>query len=287
VSAGAASQTTVVLAVRFDHVSERFADAFASIRAQARQTPIVVVDNASTSPIPPLPGAWVVRAPSRLSAGAARNLGLSRVTTPYVVVWDAYDIMLPGTLSILEGTIAANPGLVAFAMAILEDPSRARHRWPPRWIARLISRPHVFGLLNAIWPLYPTTGATIIRTELVRAVGGYGDADSGEDWALGLSLAFRGAVGWSERPGRLHRIPQESPDITTQAELRRHASTIRERIRSDGGIPDWVRISLPAIWLAQWVTIGTRVVLEALRQRIGTHVGLEALRQRRQDHTTR
>jgi hypothetical protein len=125
-----------------------------------------------------------------------------------------------------------------------------------------------------------------MRTESVRAVGGYGKADSGEDWALGVSLAFRGAVGWSERPGRLHRTPEESPDGATPDELRRHAREIRDRIRSDGGIPDWVRVSLPAIWLGQWVAIGTHVGLEALRQRIGTHPGLMALRQLLRDRMT-
>src|SRR5437870_4063031 len=129
----------VVLAVSDDSASERLEAAIASVRAQEpAPPPIVVVDTASTNPLPLLPGAWVIRASSGLSLGAARNLGLTRVTTPYVVFWDADDIMLPGTLAALEAVIANNLQLVAFGMAILEERSRNRHRWPPCWIARLV-----------------------------------------------------------------------------------------------------------------------------------------------------
>jgi hypothetical protein len=142
-----------------------------------------------------------------------------------------------------------------------------------------------------MWPLYPTTGATILRAELTRAAGGYGDADSGEDWSLGVSLAYRGQLGWSERPGRLHQATL-SVQNTTPNELSRHARAIRDRIRSDGGIPDWVRLALPAIWLGQWAAIGAHAGLEALRRHpaleaLRRHPGLEALRQRLRDRLTR
>ena len=49
-----------------------------------------------------------------------------------------------------------------------------------------------------------------MRTELARTAGGYADAESGEDWCLGVSLAFRGRIGWSERPGRVYRLHPRS-----------------------------------------------------------------------------
>lgn len=261
--------TTVVIPVWDDYVSERLQQAVQSVRAQQTSPAlVVVVDNASRVPLPPFPAAWVVRAPTRLALGEARNLGLSRVSTPYVVFWDADDIMLEGTLPFLEAAVAADPGLAAFAMAVVEDPSGSRHRWPRRWVGRLVRAPRLFALLDSIWSLYPSTGATIIRTELARAAGGFGDADSGEDWCLGVSLAFRGRVGWSERPGRLYRVHSGSTwaQHMGPVDLARHARVVRERIRSDPGIPEWARRSLPLLWLSQHAAIAAHLALQRLRQ---------------------
>ena len=257
----------MVVPVWDDYVSDRLGEALASVRAQDRQAPIVVVDNASSTRLPPLPGTLVVRAPARLTLGEARNLGLSRVTTPYVVFWDADDLMLPGTLAFLETQIAAQPKLAAYGMAIVEEPTGRRHRWPRRWIARLARAPQIFALLHSIWSLYPSTGATIMRSDLARAAHGYGDADSGEDWCLGVSLAFRGHIGWSEQPGRLYRVHSSSTwaQHMTPGDLRRHARAVRERIRSDAGIPEWVRTSLPLIGLGQGVAIRAHVLVQTAR----------------------
>jgi hypothetical protein len=261
-------RTTVVLAVWDDYVSDRLEQAIASLRAQEPSPPLVIVDNASERPLPPLPGALVVRAPARLTAGAARNLGLNRVSTPYVAFWDADDVMLPGTLAVLEASLAADARLVAFAMAILEEPTRTRHRWPRRWVARLLRAPRAFGMLHAVWSLYPSTGATIMRTDVAKAAGGYGDADFGEDASLTLSLAFRGRLGWTEQPGRLYRLHSESlwAQNMTPRHLRRHARAIRARLRSDPAVPLGVRVFLPLIWLAQEAAIGAHVGVERLRQ---------------------
>jgi glycosyltransferase involved in cell wall biosynthesis len=261
-------QTTVVIAVWDDYVSERLEESLQSVRSQqAAPPPIVVVDNASTVPLPPLPGAWVVRAPERLTLGEARNLGLTRVDTPYVVFWDADDVMLNGTLPFLEAGISADPALVAFATAVVEDPSGRRHRWPRRWIKQLVRSPRRFAFLDAIWSLYPSTGATVLRSELVRAAGGFGNADSGEDWCLGVSLAFRGRAGWSERPGRRYRMHAGSTlaQHMTPTDLARHAALVRERIRTDPGIPKWARRSLPLLWVGQHAAIAAHLALERLR----------------------
>lgn len=261
-------QTTVVIPVWDDYVTDRLQQALESVRAQRTPPPpIVIVDNASTVPLPPLAGAWIVRAPVRLTLGEARNLGLARVSTPYVIFWDADDVMLDGTLSFLEDAVAASPTLAAFAMAVVEDPSGSRHRWPRRWVGRLVRAPRPFALLDSIWSLYPTTGATIIRTELARAAGGYGNSNSGEDWCLGVSLAFRGRVGWTERPGRLYRIHPGSTwaQHMSPADLVNHARAVRERIRTDPGVPEWARRLLPLVWVGQGAAIAAHVARERAR----------------------
>lgn len=264
----APAQTTVVLAVWDDYVGERLSEALASVREEDATAAIVAVDNASLRPLPELPGVTIVRTPERLTLGAARNAGLERVRTPYVVFWDADDVMLPGTLGLLEGTIGSRPELAAFGASIVEDPSGERHRWPRRWVARLARAPNLFALLNSMWSLYPSTGATIMRTELVRAGGGYANADSGEDWSLGVALAFRGRVGWSERPGRVYRVHDLSVwarHMGTGHQLR-HARAVRERIRTDRGIPSWARAALPAIWIGQCAAIGAHALVAAVRR---------------------
>jgi glycosyltransferase involved in cell wall biosynthesis len=275
VTGNPAVQTTVVLPVWDDYVAGRLTEAVASLTGENDPARIVVVDNASEAELPELPGASVVRSPRRLTLGGARNLGLAQVSTPYVVVWDADDIMLPGALAFLEGAISADPRLVAFGTAIIEEPSGARHRWPRPWVVTLVRAPALFALLDCVWSLYPTTGATIMRTETVRAAGGYADAESAEDWALGVSLAFRGRVGWSERPGRIYRVHPESvwSRHMSARHLVRHAGAIRRRIRSDAGIAGWARAALPAIGLAQNAAILGHVGVAALRRRTSRRAG--------------
>lgn len=263
-----AAQTTVVIPVWDEYVSPWLADALASVREQDLQTPIIVVDNASDAPLPELEGASVVRAPRRLTVGAARNLGLARVGTGYVVAWDADDLMLPGTLSFLQDSISADPRLAAFATAIVEDPSGKRHRWPRRWVGAAVGAGPAFALLDSVWSLYPTTGATIMRTEMVRAAGGFGDSDSGEDWCLGVSLAFRGRIGWSEVPGRMYRLHDRSMRARhlSLRDQRRNARNVRARIRADAGIPGWARRMLPLIAVGQYAALAGHVLVRCVRR---------------------
>lgn len=262
-----AAQTTVVIPVWDDYAGAPLLEALESLHSQEVPTRIVIIDNASGVAMPPAPGVEVIRSPERLALGAARNLGLERAHTPYVLVWDADDMMLPGTLAVLERHIASDPGMAAFATAIVEG-SGARHRWPRRWVGPLTRVPALFSLVHCVWSLYPTTGATIMRTELVRAGGGYSDAESGDDWVAGVSLAFRGRVGWSERPGRVYRRHRASvwARHSTPSYLLAHARTVRERVRSDPGIPRWAKVALPVIRVGQYLAISAHVAVEAARR---------------------
>ena len=119
-----APETTILIPVWGSYGGKTLVEAVESLRAQDVPARIVVVDNASDDPLPDLPGVDVVRAPARLTVGAARNLGLDQVRTPYVLFWDADDLMLPGTLAFLQDRLRTDPALVATAAAIMEDDPR-------------------------------------------------------------------------------------------------------------------------------------------------------------------
>jgi glycosyltransferase involved in cell wall biosynthesis len=262
------ANTTVVIPVWDEYVAERLREALQSLKRQSPTPEIIVVDNASAVAVPETEGVSVVRAPRRLPLGAARNLGLAQVKTPFVVFWDADDLMVPGALGFLEKAIAAKPGLAAFGAAVIEEPSGRRHRFPRRWIARLTRAQRIFAFFNCLWSLYPTTGATIIDADLARAAGGFSDSDSGDDWCLGVSLAFRGRIGWSERPGRIYALHGSSiwARHSTVRFLLRHSQIVRNRIRTDPGIPRSVKRLLPVVALAQWWAILAHEALELGRR---------------------
>jgi glycosyltransferase involved in cell wall biosynthesis len=243
------------------------AEALESLRAQDVAARIVVVDNASDPPLPEPPGAEVIRAPERLTVGAARNLGLAEVRTPYVLFWDADDLMLPGTLSFLLDRIEAEPGAVLVAASILEGDPPVPHRWPRRWTYPLARFRRPFALAHCIWSLFPATGSALMRTDAARAMG-FGDANSGEDWVLGVSLAFRGRVLLESRPGRLYRRHAGSLWETQRSapQLVVHARAVRRRIRDDRKIPAWARALLPLIALLQLTAVRVvRPIVERVR----------------------
>src|SRR5258708_32512860 len=123
---GPVAAVTVVVPV-WDEYVEFLADAVESVRRNAQDAPIVVVDNASSTPVPPLEGCDLVRSPRRLSVGAARNLGLDQVATEYVLFLDADDMLLDGTLDFLRGRFSADVELALSACALLYGVTVSRH----------------------------------------------------------------------------------------------------------------------------------------------------------------
>lgn len=266
----AAAGVSIVVPVWGAYSGAPLDEALQSLRAQEMPARIVVVDNASVPPLPAAPGAVTVRSDTRVSVGAARNLGLQHVETPYVVFWDADDLMLAGTLRRLVDRIAGEPAVVAVAAAILEGDPPVPHRWPRPWVAGLARRRRTFALAHCVWSLFPTTGSTIMRTSAVRSAGGYGDADSGEDWVLGVSLAFRGALVLDPAPGRLYRRHPASLWASRRSarHLVGHAAAVRARIREDAAIPAWVRRLLPLIGAGQLLAaLAVHPVTKAVRGR--------------------
>jgi glycosyltransferase involved in cell wall biosynthesis len=211
--------------------------AVASVTGQDTPGRVVVVDNASERPIEAPSGAEVVRCGTRLTHGGARNLGLSRVATEFVVFLDADDYLLPGALGRLLGEIEARPDAPAVVARIV-DASGALYR-SPRGLAFALARwRRLFAWANATWSLMPTQGCTIMRTAAVREAGGYGDASSGEDWMLGARLAFGGRIGFDVRPALVYRSRDDSPGAVraSRRTMTENAALVRARLRDDGTV---------------------------------------------------
>lgn len=266
-----ASPVTVVIAVWDDYVAF-LTEAVESVRRSSPgEVPIVVIDNASTPPVPELSGTRVVRAPTRLSVGAARSLGIAQVETEYVIVLDADDLILEGTLDFLAGRMEGDDQLAACATALLEEDTNSRHRTPRWFVPRLTGFRRVFALANCVWSLYPIQGCTIMRTAQVKAAGAYPDAGWGDDWVLAVSLAFRGRVEAHRRFGLLYRHTQDSLWRTpkSSAELANSARLVRERLRSDPDVPAYARVLLPLIFVLQLAAVYLlRPVYRATRSRL-------------------
>ena len=247
-----APAVTVVVPAWGDYAGEPLAQALESLRTQDVPARVIVVDNASEPPLEPTDGVELIRAPHRLTVGAARNLGLESVQTPYVLFWDADDLMLPGTLRFLQDRITAEPDAVVVAASIVEGDPPVPHRWPRRWTYPLTRWRRSFAFAHCVWSLFPATGSSIMRTDAAREAG-FGDANSGEDWVLGASLVFRGRVLMETRPGRLYRRQVGSlwESQRSAAQLVRHARAVRERMQRDPKVPAWARFLLPLIALLQ------------------------------------
>ena len=246
---------TVVIAVWDDYVGPGLDEALRSVRSQGPRVEIVLVDNASRITVPETNGARVIRTGVRLTIGAARNAGLAAVRTPYALVWDADDVMLPETLNVLRASMARDPGLVACSPSIIDGRTGDRHHWPRRSTFALSRTPRVFALLNAVSSLYPTAGA-LIRTDHAQAMG-FANADGGDDWVLGVSLALRGRVRIEAHLGRLYRRSEDSTSSgwRTFPHIAAHAALVRQRLKDDPATPRWIRVALPAIWLGQHLVL--------------------------------
>jgi glycosyltransferase involved in cell wall biosynthesis len=234
------------------------------VRAQDTPVEVIVVDNASTVPVPSLDGARVLRAPERLTVGGARNLGLQAVETPFVVFWDADDVMPPGTITAMRDRLRRAPDAVAVATAILERRGEPHH-WPRPLTRPLAGRPGLFALVHAVSALFPTTGGVMIVTETARDAGGFADTDGGDDWVLGVSLAFRGRILLDPHAGRIYRRWPGSLSRRWRPvpHLVEHSRAVRRRLRSDSGVPAWVRLVSPALAPAHMLVI---FVLRPLRR---------------------
>jgi cellulose synthase/poly-beta-1,6-N-acetylglucosamine synthase-like glycosyltransferase len=185
---------TVVIPVWDEHVAF-LARCVRAIACQDVPVSLVVVDNASEKPIQAPEHARVVRLLHRQSIGAARNEGLQRVTTPYVVFADADDEVasgaLAGSLALLRQHPRA-PGVIG--RSLLHHGSHTERGKRPTSIYRVVDS--IAPKLTSVLWLVDFQGSitsTVLRTSAVRDAGGFADNDTAEDWYLAARLARRGA----------------------------------------------------------------------------------------------
>jgi len=252
----ARASVTIVVPV-WDSYCRFLPDCLDSVLSQSgERAHVIVVDNASSQPLPTLPREVVVlRTEERLTVGAARNLALSRVTTPEIIFCDADDQLLPGALETLRRRMADRPELVACISRFVSwdprtDTRVVLDRSPRPIVFRASKHPRSFALANLRYNCFPVVGG-ILRTASVRDAGGFGDSSVGEDWILGMLLAFRGAIGFSEEPAFLRRVQSGSLWYRThaQADYLHRCELLRARVRADEAVPRWVKAFLPLLAL--------------------------------------
>ena len=245
-------QLTVVIPV-WDQYVLTVRDAVESVLDQDAHAAVIVVDNASSELLPALPpGVDIMRLPERLSAGAARNAGLSQVRTEFVLFLDADDIVLEGTLRLLLSRMTARPALSACACSVLAWNAATGQVRPldfPSGRTRLVARwPRGYHLYAAMANRMPTTGCVIMRTVTAVNAGGFTDSDFAEDWALNIGLAFRGPIEFLRSHGRLLRVHAKSLRARprSRAEVARAFELVRRRVKGDPAAPVSVRLGF---WL--------------------------------------
>jgi glycosyltransferase involved in cell wall biosynthesis len=246
---------TVVIPV-WDQYVLTVRDAVESVLDQEAHAAVIVVDNASSELLPALPpGVDIMRLPERLSAGAARNAGLSQVRTEFVLFLDADDIVLEGTLRLLLSRMTARPALSACACSVLAWNAATGQVRPldfPSGRTRLVARwPRGYHLYAAMANRMPTTGCVIMRTVTAVNAGGFTDSDFAEDWALNIGLAFRGPIEFLRSHGRLLRVHAKSLRARprSRAEVARAFELVRRRVKGDPAAPVSVRLGFSLLAL--------------------------------------
>ena len=213
------------------------ADALSSVEAQERRAArTVVVDDGSADP-PPLPSdpaIQLLRHPRALGVAAARNRGLERVETEWVAFLDDDDLWAPAKLARQLDVAAADDADFVWCGVVVVD---ARRR-PVGMVAAADPRALLPRLLrtNAIG----SPSAVLVRTELVRAVGGFDEELALlADWDLWLRLAAAGRGAASRE--LLVAYTEHSSNMTVAAaggfgrELTRMAEQHAPLLRRYGG----------------------------------------------------
>jgi glycosyltransferase involved in cell wall biosynthesis len=175
--------------------------------ARSEGARVIVVDDGSTEPLPELPPDVLVIHQENQGVARARNTGLAQVETPYALVLDADDRLLPGALAALRGPLDAEPGLgFTYGRMRFFGAWEGEMQFPAYDPYVLLYR-HTIGL------------SALARREVFEQTGGFDpEFTQYEDWELWLNALEH---GWQGR----------QVDVAT-VEYRRHEGSKQLRDRA-------------------------------------------------------
>jgi glycosyltransferase involved in cell wall biosynthesis len=182
------TDTTAIVAC-FNY-GEYLPEAVRSLLDQEGGAPhVVVVDDGSTDPataaaLDALPPEVELIRQANAGVAAARNAGIARASTPFVLCLDADDRLAPGALGSMRRALAEHPeASFAYGHHRYFGAWTSTMRFPPYDSLRLLDR-HLIGL------------TALTRRELFDDTGGFDPAfPAYEDWELWLSALAHGHVG--------------------------------------------------------------------------------------------
>ncbi len=251
-------------------------EAVVSVREQENtEVELVIIDDASTdsTTITRLAalersGVRVLRLERNLGPGPARSIGLRHTSAPFVYPLDADDVLVPGALTAMIGTLNRHPtaGFTWGDYAVFGS-MRGRYKSPSRPL------PWTLTYVNP----YPVC-SMFHRDVLVRA-GGWQLAQGYEDWDLWMTLVEMGVVGIpTDRVVYRRRIHGGHRRLTV--DRRRHKAlyaTLQERHSELFAQRNDLRHEeMPAAWkrLAYPVLFGSRSIVPLPVERLMLHAML-------------
>ena len=210
-----------------------------SIAAQTlRPLSVIVVDNGSTDATPEIVSKWIDRnsrngisamllTEPRRGAAIARNTGLRRVESEYVMFFDSDDVMLPGHMERVTKALAERPDadMIRWEISRLDSDG---------WLERTEHNDSDPLRLHIMHSTY-ATARFAVRTSLIKESGGWDESlTTWDDLELGTRLLARRpvAIKLSGEPTvrtTVHPDSLTGPSFSSRAEAEIAALDIMER----------------------------------------------------------
>jgi glycosyltransferase involved in cell wall biosynthesis len=222
---------------------------------------VVLVDDGSTEPLPELPSGVEVVEQENQGVARARNVGIGLAETPYVIVLDADDRIMPGALSLLREPLDADPKLgFAYGRMRFFGDWEGELRFPPYDPYALLYR-HTIGL------------SALVRRQVLEDTGGFDQAfGQFEDWELwvnALTHGWRGrqieavTVDYRRHAGSKHAVDRRAYRQAYRQLRAKHADLYRdsERLSAESSLGPVGRLVHRWFW-------GPRPVPASVEQRL-------------------